>query len=201
MCSKVNSTDTTVNNVNRTCPTTVLNTSTTLTRVTDDSSSYTQGDFELDTSVNSELGESTPIAFAPPDPTQQDLEWPQLLVECRLWLISAVRETNTCAQSTPSLPPSTTENIPIARLCMDKRQTGSHTSSPANRDVTPTTTMWIPTDHHHHMSGLVIPTTLVAITAQVTRRCPQHLTRHRQTKSCQHPPEGTPTGSHRQPQS
>ena len=65
----------------------------------------------------------------------------------------------------------------------------------------PTTTMWIPTDHHHHMSGLVIPTTLVAITAQVTRRCPQHLTRHRQTKSCQHPPEGTPTGSHRQPQS
>ena len=137
MCSKVNSTDTTVNNVNRTCPTTVLNTSTTLTRVTDDSSSYTQGDFELDTSVNSELGESTPIAFAPPDPTQQDLEWPQLLDECRLWLISAVRETNTCAQSTPSLPPSTTEKIPIARLCMDKQQTGSHTSSPANRDVIP----------------------------------------------------------------
>ena len=66
-----------------------------------------------------------------------ELRCPSFLDECRLWLISAVRETNRCAQSTPSLPPSTTENIPIARLCIDKQQTGSHTSSPANRDVTP----------------------------------------------------------------
>ena len=77
-----------------------------------------------------------------------------------------------------------------------------HTSSsPANRDVTP---------RHDNVDSNRSPPphvragdsqTLVAITAQVMKRCPQHLTRHRQTKSCQHPPEGTPTGSRRQPQS
>ena len=60
---------------------------------------------------NSELGESTPIVFAPGYPTQKDpLDWPQLLADCRQRLISAWRETIERPRGTQSLPgPDTAE--------------------------------------------------------------------------------------------
>ena len=82
-------------------------------------------------------GESTPTAFAPTHPTQEDPLWHPLLEYSLKRFISTVRETSSRAQSTTSLPHDTTEKQP---MCIVQGIKGSHPTNsnrPANRD------------HHH----------------------------------------------------
>ena len=99
-----------------------------------------------DTPIVEPSGVSTPIAFVPTQPTQEDHIWPLLLEESLNWFISAVRETSTRAHSTTSLPADT---IDQSQMCTSKEQTGSspiNESRPANRA----------TIHHHatHSDGM-----------------------------------------------
>ena len=76
-----------------------------------------------------------PQALAPGYPVQQNQIWPQLLDECLTRLIFAVRDTDTCAHGTSSLPLNTTKHAPAARVRADAHQQGSHNVSPVNGDT------------------------------------------------------------------
>ena len=93
---------------------------------------FAYGDPTADTSRH---GKSTPQALAPGYPVQQDQIWPQLLDECLTRLIFAVRETDTCAHGTSSLPLNTTEHASAARVRANTHQQGSHNVSPVNGDT------------------------------------------------------------------
>ena len=108
-------------------------------------------------SDNSEQpGESTPTVFAPSDPTQQDLEWPQVLADCLVRLISAWRETTQCPHGTPSLPRPATVPGQASATATGDQQKGSmrytNHSGPPESDHHDHRVA-----HHHHTSVVVAP--------------------------------------------
>ena len=90
-------------------------------------------------------GESTPTVFAPSDPTQQDLEWPQVLADCLVRLISAWRETMQCRHGIPSLPRPVTVLGQASTTAAGDQQKGSmyytNNSGPPK------------SDHHNHLGA------------------------------------------------
>ena len=109
----------------------------------DDTPQIEDGCSELDTSdepaechSNPEPGESTPIAFAPNDPMNENHSWSLVLDTIVKRMISAARETPTGTIAT-SLPPTVAEQSTVP-TSVNRSQHGStpgHPNGPPNRPV------------------------------------------------------------------